>query len=363
MSFFNSRLYFYSLISVFAATALAGCASTTSVPQSPGNTADNLWRAVPESDPTLRAETSPTQPSTPALRNSAETQLVNSDLPVMEPLRAPLEVNPTVAELGASPAARDVGAQTDSGLAVVELREEAAQIQDQRLQQVAMAESNAAAEETPVSPVRKPEIEVVVESEPLPITSRAKAVAKNPQPEPKVETPVVVAAEEAVSEEEVVVEEAPSERQIDPEPAVSVAQATPSAETSDVELMCTEVISGVTIGTDACAILNRSVEGLGFAPGSAELTDSAKTVLDSVAEVLRKKTNLTVSVATFSNDLEDTALGELLARRRTLAVIRHIISNGVEGVRVRPHQSTAASENEDDAQSSDYLVVLRSVAQ
>lgn len=133
--------------------------------------------------------------------------------------------------------------------------------------------------------------------------------------------------------------------------------------TSDIEIMCTEVEAGKSIGSEGCAILDGSVAGLGYVPNSSELTDSAQQVLDSVVIAMKKKKDLRLSVTTYSNDLDDSELGKLSQRRRTLAVIRHLIDAGIEGSRVRPNAAPLPTEIDSQADISQYLVVLRNVDQ
>jgi len=348
---------------------VAGCASVPGTDQSTQAEVDEQWRAVPESEPRVEPAPDAGDSETPLESNPARTEIADSDLPVIEPLRTPLSVSPSVAE---APSDSKSAPAEDADLPVVQLTEEASPspetpvvaATEQSDEVVEKAADKATGEVAKAAEQAKPVVDTSTEvakaekSEPIKADAEEVVAAAVTAPVVKKAIDVVVDDEDAVAE-----------RQIDPEPEAEqvVAKAETKPETapvtSDVELLCTEVISGVTIGSDACAILDGSVAGLGFVSETAELTDSAKEVLDSVADELQKKPNLRVSVATYSNDLEDTALGKLLARRRTLAVIRHIISNGVDSVRVRPNNAPTETSQDDGANPSEYLVVLRTVVQ
>jgi len=347
----------------FAASAIlilvSGCSSAPIAPPvqpAPQEEFETGWRAVPQSEPVMTPAPQPGS-TKPARTGSAQTELVNADMPVIEPLRTPLSVTPSVAELSSAPRQTETPAVSDADLPVVQMNNSVTQtsISDQLATNTNSAEINSqnniqapSAAATVAS--AKSNLESTVEPEPV------KAVVSDAQSTtPKSTQPIENAVQQKPETEPAVAVAAVSKAE---EPAAASSPAN-----SDVELMCTEVISGVAIGSDTCGILDGSVAGLGFVPESADLTDSAKQVLDSVADVLLKKPNLRVSVSTYSNDLDDSALGKLLARRRTLAVIRQIISNGVEGVRVRPNNTPVANSQDNQSNPSEYLVVLRTVSQ
>ena len=307
----------------------------------------------------------PATPAQPATEPSV-TRLAETDLPVIDPLRAPLAVT----QGSANPAT----AETNSlDLPVLEMTDATAEVEEP---QKAPVQPAAAPAKSPVVAEDKPAVQPAPAAQSLasvdnPVGTDQELAQSTPESgEPDaVENglPVVVLAEPAAAiapVTEVAKLEPPAEPVADTSQSAEPAQlAQSSGNSSDLELMCTEIDASMALGSGACAILDGSAEGVGFLADSAELTDNAKTVLDAVAEIMLEKQNLRLSVSTNSMDLDDTALGKLLSRRRTLAVIRHLTNSGVEGVRVRPNTRPLDTSTPAGSELTQYLVVLRTIGQ
>ena len=80
-----------------------------------------------------------------------------------------------------------------------------------------------------------------------------------------------------------------------------------------------------------------SLQGVMFRYNSYELTDESRAILDQVAVVLRKQTNLLHEVAGHTDSQGDPAYNLRLSQRRAETVRNYLISRGVDAANLKAH--------------------------
>ena len=104
----------------------------------------------------------------------------------------------------------------------------------------------------------------------------------------------------------------------------------------DASDSCPDTRVGAPVFANGCAMFGDSVPGLNFFPDTDRLTNSAKDVLDTVANALTEKSDLRVTVAAHTSASNDPNAAMFLTRRRTIAIIRYLSEKGIEATRLKP---------------------------
>jgi len=95
---------------------------------------------------------------------------------------------------------------------------------------------------------------------------------------------------------------------------------------------CPGSVVGAKVDMKGCEIAEVVVlQGVNFNSGSTDLTDSAKVILDKVAQTLKKNANLMVELAGYTDNTGSKALNVSLSQRRAESVVNFLISRGVNG--------------------------------
>jgi len=92
---------------------------------------------------------------------------------------------------------------------------------------------------------------------------------------------------------------------------------------------CPDTPGTVAVGKNGCALFNGVVDGLTFLSGSAELTDSAREVLDSVAASLRQIPGARARVSAHTDNYGDSDVNMKLSQDRAFSVARYLVGQGI----------------------------------
>ncbi len=122
---------------------------------------------------------------------------------------------------------------------------------------------------------------------------------------------------------------------------------------------CADTPSSYPVNGKGCLQYQGIVSGIGFNPESDQLSANSTPALDTVAADLKKYPELNLRVQVLSE--QDNAAAILLARKRTLAVIRHMVKQGVSGARLKP--MSPLIESGSAAADFSNPVVLRTILQ
>jgi len=129
------------------------------------------------------------------------------------------------------------------------------------------------------------------------------------------------------------------------QPAVPLAQncPTPEGDRGDDDGdriincldQCPDSEAGQTIGPDGCPVpVSIDLQGVTFAYDAATLGDSAKSVLDEAAEILRRHPSLTVEVAGHTDSRGDAGYNQKLSERRARVVYDYLVAQGIDESRL-----------------------------
>lgn len=104
----------------------------------------------------------------------------------------------------------------------------------------------------------------------------------------------------------------------------------------DAQDACAGTNKGDAVDDRGCVVLAERVtlKGVNFANNSAKLADSSRTVLDNMADILRKHPRLRIEVAGHTDNTGAAAHNVLLSQQRAEAVRRYLISQGIDGSRM-----------------------------
>lgn len=121
---------------------------------------------------------------------------------------------------------------------------------------------------------------------------------------------------------------------------------------------CADTDSSVPVNEQGCLLFDGPVDGVEFESDNDSLTTASLTRLNSVASKLGEypDVNLQIQVGAVDDSSEST----LLARKRTLAVIRQLVRAGVRGTRLKPTAPVLNDETGDNSSTSE-VVILRTL--
>ena len=127
---------------------------------------------------------------------------------------------------------------------------------------------------------------------------------------------------------------------------------------ADDQDACLGSPKGVPVAANGCLLYNGVIAGVSFAADGLTLDDSAKKVLNSIGADLKKYPDLILQVQVWAT--QSTSESTLLARKRTLAVIRYLLSQELSSKRLKPANPIIASVD-DASDAARGVVVLRTI--
>ncbi len=92
---------------------------------------------------------------------------------------------------------------------------------------------------------------------------------------------------------------------------------------------CPDTPVTVAVGDNGCALFNGVIDGLTFAADSAELSASARVVLQAVANSLLESPNARARVVAHTDSLGDADANMLLSKRRAFEVAKFLVESGI----------------------------------
>ncbi len=99
---------------------------------------------------------------------------------------------------------------------------------------------------------------------------------------------------------------------------------------------CLNTEPGLPVNLEGCEVFNGAIEGINFLPNSADLTESAATILSEVAQTLRDSGDVAITIEAHTDSSGNAADNLQLSRRRALAVARFLVDEGIAGSRLKP---------------------------
>lgn len=99
---------------------------------------------------------------------------------------------------------------------------------------------------------------------------------------------------------------------------------------------CADTANGVMVDPAGCEIVMGAIEGLKFGPGETELSADAQGVMAKYVEALKRYPEVVVSVEGHTDNRGPAAANLELSKKRVLAVVEYMVSNGISPARLKP---------------------------
>ncbi|MFK7996696.1 MAG: OmpA family protein [Granulosicoccus sp.] len=100
---------------------------------------------------------------------------------------------------------------------------------------------------------------------------------------------------------------------------------------------CADTASRVLVDEAGCEIVMGPINGLNFEPSMVQLPEGAATVLDRYVDAMKRYPDVVVSVEGHTDNRGPAAGNLELSKERVLAVVRYLVSNGVNPARIKPY--------------------------
>jgi OOP family OmpA-OmpF porin len=96
-------------------------------------------------------------------------------------------------------------------------------------------------------------------------------------------------------------------------------------------------LAGLRVDARGCAQKNQTIalKDVTFATGSGELTSGSQVTLIQAANTLKSNPLLKVEIAGHTDSRGSNALNKSLSQKRADSVLRYLVSQGVDGKRLR----------------------------
>jgi len=120
----------------------------------------------------------------------------------------------------------------------------------------------------------------------------------------------------------------------------AVAEVTKSADSDkdgvlDTNDTCPDTEAGVIVDTKGCELKKSFVlEGVNFITGSDQLTKKSKTILNDVALVLNRNSELVIELTGYTDNRGNPKLNDKLSKMRAESVKSYLVSKGVSSQRM-----------------------------
>jgi len=121
--------------------------------------------------------------------------------------------------------------------------------------------------------------------------------------------------------------------------AVSLESMAPDADAdgiADRVDRCAGSTAGSLVDSTGCEIVTGAVEGLKFAPNETTLSVDSRVVLSKLVDVFARYPDVMFSVEGHTDNRGSAAANLELSKQRVLAVVRYMVSNGIDPARLKP---------------------------
>lgn len=152
-----------------------------------------------------------------------------------------------------------------------------------------------------------------------PDTSRTRVTETKPVETVQAETPVVQP------------QPVPQQQPITTAPLDSDSDGVP--DNADV---CVNTAYGVPVNDSGCPLFDGRIEGVGFQPGSEQLTTRATEILNGVAAQLLAYPSVRVAIMAHTDNKGSAQSNLQLSKARALSVARFLVSRGIDRNRLQP---------------------------
>lgn len=100
---------------------------------------------------------------------------------------------------------------------------------------------------------------------------------------------------------------------------------------------CQQTKQGSTVDNVGCEILNGPIADLEFPPGEHRLNVKARAALDKLVADLNANPTVNIALGGHTDNRGSAAANLELSKLRVMAVVRYLVSEGIEGARLKPY--------------------------
>lgn len=106
---------------------------------------------------------------------------------------------------------------------------------------------------------------------------------------------------------------------------------------ADVQDECVNTAIGSIVDETGCALFSGPIQGLVFQAGDHRLDGNSRTILDSLIAELARHPTVSISLDGHTDNRGSAEANLQLSKKRVMSVVRYLVSNGVEGRRLKPY--------------------------
>jgi len=99
--------------------------------------------------------------------------------------------------------------------------------------------------------------------------------------------------------------------------------------------LCQATPTGVPVDRTGCAVFNGVIQGLNFAPNSAQLQPDSKSALSDLLDTMRKHPSIRFAISAHTDNQGSAEANLLLSKNRALSVARYLVNAGIDVNRLK----------------------------
>lgn len=105
---------------------------------------------------------------------------------------------------------------------------------------------------------------------------------------------------------------------------------------SNANDICPGTLRQVVVDDQGCALFQGTIEGVEFAAGDYRLVGSSRDALTGLVDELNTHSSVLLGLAGHTDNRGSAAANLELSKKRVMAVVKFLVSNGIEAERLRP---------------------------
>ena len=106
---------------------------------------------------------------------------------------------------------------------------------------------------------------------------------------------------------------------------------------ADAQDVCGQTASGSVVNESGCALFTGPIENLEFGPDDHGLNSGSRAALDNLITELARNPEVFISLGGHTDNRGSAAANLQLSKKRVMAVVRYLVSNGVDPRRLKPY--------------------------
>lgn len=99
---------------------------------------------------------------------------------------------------------------------------------------------------------------------------------------------------------------------------------------------CLRTALGNPVDENGCALFRGSIEAVAFEPGNHQLDSTSRSSLAELVAMLNEHPEVVLQLEGHTDNRGPAKANLALSKRRVMSVVRYLVSNGVDGNRLKP---------------------------